>query len=183
MIRLFSRPAALCLAAALLTTAAQAQQAPARSSPAQAGSAAPAAAEPTQSHLTLAREFAGLTGILGFADPIIPQFSAQVRQRTVTRPELTKDLDQVLDALKPEIEQQKQTVVDAIVRLYATAYSEAELKELIGFFKTPSGQKYLKATPQILDAMEREIRRWAERVSAQVMDRVRTEMAKRGHQI
>jgi uncharacterized protein len=183
MSRLSSRSAALCLAAALITTAAQAQQAPARPSAPPAGAAAPAAPEPTPGHLAIAREFASLTGILGFADPIIPQFSAQVRQRTVTRPELTKDLDQVLDTLKPEIEQQKQTVVDAIVRLYATAYSEAELKDLIGFFKTPSGQKYLKATPQILDSMEREIRRWAERVSAQVMDRVRTEMGKRGHQM
>jgi hypothetical protein len=106
-----------------------------------------------------------------------------VRQRTVTRPELTKDLDQVLESLKPEIEQQKQLIVDATVRLYASSYTEAELKDLITFFKAPTGQKYLQATPRILDKLDFEIRRWADRLSAAVMDRVRTEMAKRGHQM
>jgi hypothetical protein len=182
MTHLPSRFTAACAAAVLLMGTAQAQQAPARPAPQGAAPAAPAP-EPTQSHLALAREFANLTGILGLADPIIPQFSAQVRQRTVTRPELTKDLDQVLESLKPEIEQQKQLIVDATVRLYASSYTEAELKDLITFFKAPTGQKYLQATPRILDKLDFEIRRWADRLSAAVMDRVRTEMAKRGHQM
>jgi hypothetical protein len=101
----------------------------------------------------------------------------------VTRPELGKDLDQVLDGLKPELEAQKQTMVDAAARLYARAFTEAELKDLVAYYKTPTGQKYLQLAPRLLDELSVDTQRWTERVSEFVMTRVRAEMAKRGHQI
>lgn len=180
MIRLFSRTAALAVAATLLVSAAQAQQAPPR--PPQGG-AAPTAPAPTQGHLALARELATISGILRVYDSFVPQFSAQVRQNTVTRPELTKDLDQVLDALKPELEQQKQAMVDTALRFYASAFAEADLKELVAFFKTPVGQKYLQNAPRLLDVLAAETHRWTAKTSEFLMTRVRAEMAKRGHQL
>ena len=74
-------------------------------------------------------------------------------------------------------------MVDTTARYYASTFTEAELKDLIAFFKTPTGQKYLQLSPKILDGLAVEAQRWAERTSEQVMSRVRAEMAKRGHQM
>ena len=180
MIRLLSRSAAVCVAAALLATAAQGQQATPGAAP---RAAAPAAPPPSPAHLALARELITINGLSRLVDPFLPQFSAQVRRGAVTRPELTKDLDQVLESLKPEVDQQRQAMVDTTARYYASTFSEPELKDLIAFFKTPSGQKYLQLSPKILDGLAVEAQRWAERTSEQVMARVRAEMAKRGHQM
>ncbi len=182
MIRHLSRSAAASLAMALLATAAQAQQAtPGAAPPARA--AAPAAPAPSPAHLALARELITINGLSRLVDPFLPQFSAQVRRGAVTRPELTKDLDQVLESLKPEVDQQKQAMVDTTARYYASTFSETELKDLIAFFKTATGQKYLQLSPKVLDGLAVEAQRWAERTSEQVMARVRAEMAKRGHQM
>jgi uncharacterized protein len=182
MIRLFTRAAAFAVAATLLLGGAQAQQAPARPSPPQGGAGAPTT-PPSQSHLTLARELATISGVLRVYDAFLPQFGAQLRRGAVTRPEITKDLDQVLDALKPELEQQKQAIVDTTLRFYTSAFTEAELKELIAFFKTPVGQKYLQNAPRLLDVLAVETQRWSAKTAEFLMTRVRAEMAKRGHQL
>ena len=182
MTHLFSRAFALCFLATLIVNAAQAQQAV-------PGSAPPAAQGPgtssssTPGHLALARELASLTGMLSMYDGFLPTFGEQIRRGAVIRPELTKDLNQVLDALKPELEQQKQLMVATTARLYASSFSEAELKDLVTYFKTPIGQKYLQLAPQIFDDLAVETERWTQRVSEYVMTRVRAEMGKRGHQM
>lgn len=179
MRHLFFRPAGAVIAATLLVTAAQGQPA-APSAPPRVP--APAAA-PTATHLALARELIAINGLARLADPFLPQFSAQIRKGAVTRPEMAKDLDQVLDKLKPEIDQQKQQIVETTARMYASSFTEFELRDLITFFRTPSGQKYLQLSPRILGDLDLEMRRWAERVSQQTMGRVRDEMGKRGHQM
>jgi hypothetical protein len=180
MIRFLSRPAMACLLAGALVVEAHAQQ-----SPPAAGSAPTASqsASYTESHLAAARELATITGITQLFDRMLPQFGAQIRQVAVTRPELTKDLDQVLESLNSELEQQKVQVTAATARVYASRFSEAELKEIVAFFKTPIGQKYTRLTPFILDDVSLETQRWAEQVSEYVMTRVRAEMGKRGHQM
>ena len=170
MIRLVCRSAAVCIAATLFVSAAQAQQ------------SAPVAATPSPGHLALARELTDLMGLSKLVDPILPAFGNQIRQRTITRPELSKDLEQVLAALNPEIDQQKKAIMEVPPRLYANAFTEAELKDIIAFFKTSAGQKYFQVTPRILDQLDAETRRWAERVSEFVTRRVRDELGKRGHQ-
>ena len=174
MIRLFSRSAVAILAATLLATAVEAQ------TPGATPSAAP---QPSASHLAAARELATISGVLRLFDAFLPQFGAQLRQGTVTRPEITKDLEQVLDALKPELEQQKQAIVDTTLKFYASAFTEPELKELIAFFKTPVGTKYLQNAPRLLDALAIETQRWTAKTSEYLMTRVRAEMAKRGHNL
>src|SRR5687767_3180542 len=96
---------ALVLAATLGLSAPALAQAPARPAapPAAAPApAAPAAAQPSASHLALARELVNVTGMARSFDPMIPALQDQLKQAMVTRPELTKDLNEVLDGMKGE---------------------------------------------------------------------------------
>ena len=177
--------AALGLALLALPSAAFAQK-PAPAKPA-AQPATPAANTPapafTPSHLALAREVMLSSGIARSFDSVLPAFADQIRKQTVTRPELAKDLDEVLVSLQPEMELQKQRMIDIAARTYASKFSEAELKEIATFFRSPAGKHYVEAQPQLLDEMVQEMQDWTQDVSEYVMVRVRAEMGKRGHQM
>jgi uncharacterized protein len=135
------------------------------------------------SHVEAAREVIALSGMTRSFDAILPQFSEQIRQRAVTRPELTKDLNEVLEALKPELELQKKEMITLAAQVFSGKLTEAELKDIATFFKSSAGEKYVETQPQVLDAMFIEMQGWTQRVAEYVMVRVRAEMGKRGHQM
>jgi hypothetical protein len=163
-------------AAALGTLPALAQQQP--QAPQQAPAVLP---QPSPSHFAAARDVVLVSGMTRSFDAILPRFFEGVRQQAVTRPELTKDLTDVLDKLKPEMELQKQQMVNITARVFATQMSEQELKDTATFFKSPAGQKYVLSQPAVLDEMVRQMEVWTRDVSEYVMIRVRAEMGKRGH--
>ena len=173
------------LAAGPLPARAQATRTPAPAKPAANTPAAntPAAPAYSASHLALAREVMLNSGIARSFDSVIPSFADQIRKQAVTRPDISKDLDAVLVGLQPEMELQKQRMVDIAARTYAAKFTEAELKDIAGFFRSPTGKRYVEAQPDLLDAMVREMQGWTEDVSEYVMIRVRAEMGKRGHQL
>ncbi|MCJ2008626.1 DUF2059 domain-containing protein [Methylobacterium sp. E-041] len=178
------------LVAALVAAApglAQAQKAaPQKPAATPAAPAAPATrGAPTigANHLALAREVMLNSGIARSFDSIIPAFAEQIKQQTVTRPELSKDLDEVLQGLNPEMELQKQRIIDTAARIYANKLSEAELQDIAAFFRSPAGKRYVETQPQILDEMVQAMQTWTQEVSEYVMVRVRAEMGKRGHQL
>ncbi|HEX8167355.1 MAG TPA: DUF2059 domain-containing protein [Beijerinckiaceae bacterium] len=163
-----------------LPTVAHAQQ------PAPAPSAAPApgaAPVPAASHLAVAREVALTSGIVRSIDVIPPQLFERLREQVVARPEISKDLNDVLKTIEPEMELQKQQVINAIALVYARAMTEAELKDTIAFFKSPSGKKYVETQPVVLDDLVREMQVWSQDLAEYVMVRVRAEMQKKGHQL
>ncbi|MEN3930470.1 DUF2059 domain-containing protein [Microvirga sp. W0021] len=178
--RLTSSLAAVTVAFSLLTGTAMAQ-APA---PAQQNSA-PALdlskKQFTASHLAIAKEVADASGISRSFNGVVDQILDQVRQITVTRPEMKDDLEKVITALKPELELQQAQISNAATRVFANFLTEAELKDIDAFFKTPSGKKYIESQPQILDAFVNEFQNWSRNLGDYIMIRVRAEMTKLGH--
>lgn len=142
-----------------------------------------AQAEPSASHLAVAREVAVSSGMTRSFDAMTEPLLAQLQQMNVTRPEIKKDLDEVVVILRPEVEQWKQKMVDSAARAFATRLSEPELKEIAAFYKSPAGVKYVQTQPGILDDIVRELATWTQNVSEYIMTRARAEMSKRGHQL
>ena len=188
-----SRLAALAgLFAALALTGVASAQAPQKpSAPAGKPGAAPlkpaspqaASPEPNANHLALAREVMLSSGIARTFDSIIPAFAEQIKKNSVTRPELSTDLDAVLKALQPEMDLQKQRMVDIAARIYAKGLTEAELKEVVAFFRSPAGKRYVETQPVLLDELVGAMQDWTQEVSEYMMIRVRAEMGKQGHQL
>jgi hypothetical protein len=143
--------------------------------------AQPSTQQPTPSQIAAAREVAISSGMTRSFDSILPQFSEAMRKQAVSRPEITKDLEDVLTKLQPELELQKQVMINNAARIMAQNLSEAELKEIGTFFKSAAGKRYVQTQPQVLDEIVRTMQSWTESVSEYVMVRVRAEMNKRGH--
>lgn len=160
--------------------AAPAGQPPAAQAPA---APIPPASNFAPTHLALARDVALASGITRSLDLVAPQFFDRLRQQALSRPELTKDLGEVFNALQPEMELQKQNMVNTMARIFASRMTEAELKDVAGFFNSPSGRKYVETQPQVLDDLVKEMETWSQELAEYVMVRVRAEMVKRGHKM
>ncbi|WP_162820480.1 DUF2059 domain-containing protein [Microvirga calopogonii] len=167
MIRNASRLAATSVALFMLASPVFAQQAP----------------QPSASHLAAATEVAASSGLTGAFDAMTDPLLNQLQQMNVTRPEIRQDLDQVVALIRPEVEQKKKEMIDATAKTLASRLSEAELKEIATFYKSPVGQKWVQLQPGILDAIVRDMSIWTQKTSEFILVRAREEMSKRGHQL
>lgn len=142
-----------------------------------------ATAQIAPAHLALGREAVNLSGIARSFNAIIPQFAAQLKGSFTTRPELTKDLDETLKTLDEEFQKQEGEMVEAAARIYALNLTQTELADIVAFFKSASGKRYVETQPRVLDGLFNEMQSWTQRLSEFMLARVRTEMKKKGHDL
>ena len=160
-----ARAVALGLALAALTVAAQAQQ-------------------PSAAALASARELMELKGVKNLVEPVVVGVVQQTTGSILqTNPGLSKDLDEVGAQLRTEYQPRVTEMANEIVKLYAARFTEQELKEAVAFYKSPTGKKVLTEEPRILDESYARIQQWASRLQDEMMNRVRAEMKKRGHNL
>lgn len=145
--------------------------------------AAAPAADLAQSHIEAARDVVVLSGMGRTFDGLLPTFGDQVRQTFITRPEISTDLNAVLDALKPELEERKNDILNTAARILALRLNEETLVQIRDFFRSTAGQQYVATQPLVLDDLFSALNTWVGDVSAFLISRVREEMRKRGHEI
>lgn len=140
-----------------------------------------ASSAPSSEQIALGREVVQNSGVSRSFDAIIPQFAEQIRQSLVTRPELKKDLDEVLGGIKDLLDTQREDMLNRSAMIYARTLSATELKDIAAFFKSTAGKRYVESQPVVLDQLFNEMQTWSQRASEAVMLRVRDDMKKRGH--
>ncbi len=189
-----SRVALVVTAVASLGGAALAQTSPLSPSPTMSppaatrpvtpslGTAPPA--EPTPAAVALAREVIVASGISRSFDIVVPQFLDQIGTNlTRTRPDLIRDLNTVMEQIKPEFDKQTQDLIGTSARLYAQRLTEKQLKDIVDFFKSPSGAAYVTTQPLVMTDLFAQMQQFQQRIAPEMMTRVRTEMKKRGHEL
>lgn len=138
---------------------------------------------PPASQMAAARDLVVASGMSKSFNPMVPQLTEQiVPMLTRTRPDLTKDLTVVLEQLKPEFNQKTNDMIDIAARIYARQMSEDELRQTAAFFNSPVGKKYVDSQPYMLDELVVAMQSWTQTLSTFMMQRVRDEMFKKGHQ-
>jgi hypothetical protein len=156
----------------------------AQGAPAAPPAAVPAMAPlPPTSHLLAARDVVLISGLSGTFSNIYNDFIVNMRQNLVTRPEVTKDLEATLAALKPEADRRVEDMIAAASVVFARGMTEAELKEVSTFFNSPVGRKYNQSRPQMINEVYQQLQPWTYRTSDFFYQFTRTEMKKRGHDI
>ncbi len=136
------------------------------------------------SHLQAAREVLVGSGISRSFDSFIPQFIEQAKSNiSGTRPELIKDLEEVSKTISAQLEAERTEMIELGAKVYANRMSEAELKDIAAFFKTPSGLRYVSTQPQVLEELFGEMQAWSQRLGAKIIDIFRIELKKRGREL
>ena len=70
-----------------------------------------------------------------------------------------------------------------IARGYASHFTEAELKDIVAFYKTPLGKKLINEEPEGLDEATKRVDAWSSKFADEVLTRIRAEMKKKGHNL
>ena len=99
---------------------------------------------PSPGALAAAKELVALKGGGAMFDPLIPGVIESAKNQLVpTNPQLIKPLDEVAAQLHKEYASKRVELLDLTAQIYAKHFTEAELKDIVAFYKTPAGKKML----------------------------------------
>jgi hypothetical protein len=142
------------------------------------------AQEPSPATLALARDVVITKGATNMAEPLVRGVIESVKNNLLpTNPQLGRELNEVAATLQKEFEGKRSEVIDTFARAYARRFTEAELKDLLLFYKTPLGQKFSKEEPAAIEDGLKGAQEWGDAFSETVFARVRAEMQKKGHRL
>jgi hypothetical protein len=91
-----------------------------------------------------------------------------------------KDLNEVALVVAQNLAGREKEIGEQMAKIYASDFTEQELKDLTAFYKTPIGQKLLNQEPKSIQASMSYMSQWAQSFSETVANEFRAEMKKRG---
>lgn len=145
---------------------------------------APAPAQPSAASVAVARELIIIKGGSAMFDPIVSGVIEFVKGTFVpTNPQLSGELNEVAVKLRKDYDSKRIDLLNEVATVYAQKFTEAELKELITFYKSPTGKKMATEEPAVIDQGLKRAQTWADAFSAEVMTKFRDEMKKKGHDL
>jgi hypothetical protein len=142
------------------------------------------AAEPSKSAIKTARELIVLKGSDKIYDPILPGIIEQAKATLLqVNPMVSKELDEVAAKLQKQYAKRISEPLDEMAKLYASRFTEQELKDALAFYKTPLGKKIIVEEPAVLEQSVTGVHAWANRLSEEILIKFRTEMKSKGHEL
>jgi hypothetical protein len=149
--------------------------------------AGPAAAQqptPSASAMATAKELLQAKGATAMFEPLLPGMIESTKNSFLpSNPSLFKEFNEVAAKLRSELAPRRDEVINQIARIYAQRFSEAEMKEVIAFYKSPAGKKFAAEEPTVIEQGLQQAEQWARSMSEEVMSKFRAEMKKKGHDL
>ena len=94
-----------------------------------------------------------------------------------------KDLNEVSVLVAQKLAGRENEIGEGMAKIYAGAFTEQELKDLVAFYKSPLGAKLLVTEPKAIQESVSFMNQWAQQFAQIVNGEFRAEMRKRGKQI
>jgi hypothetical protein len=159
---------AACLALALTALPAAAQQ--------------PKPASPAA--IAAAREILAMKNASAMYAQAIPNIVQRTKDELMqTNINYQKDLNEVAVIVAQKFAGKEKEIGEGMAAVYASDFTEQELKDLVNFYKSPLGQKLLTTEPRAIQQSMGFMNQWAQQFAETVNGEFRAEMRKRGKQI
>jgi hypothetical protein len=100
-----------------------------------------------------------------------------------TNPNLGKDLNEITQKMFNELLPRRLELQQEIVKIYATHFTEQELKDALVFYKSPVGRKMIENEPLALEESMAAADKWASKFAEEVVIKLRAELKKKGHNV
>jgi hypothetical protein len=151
--------------------------------PAAAQGAAPNVAhQPSQAAIQMAKQILETKHADAIFDPLVRGVVVKTRDFFMqTNFMWSKDLNEVTDVLIKQYSTRTAELMNDAARIYASHFTEPELKQLLTFYQSPLGQKVIAEEPKAADESMSSAATWADKLSEEVINKMRAEMKKRGH--
>ncbi len=130
------------------------------------------------SRLKFARELVVVTHAVDNMRKIVPTLMTQVRTMLVQQnPAETKTIDTLLQRSTQHLDRQLDSFADLTAQVYAREFSEDDLRALLAFDRTPTGQHFIDQQPEINQAMVGVGQRVGQSIAEQVVEEFKKEKA------
>jgi hypothetical protein len=94
-----------------------------------------------------------------------------------------KDLNEVAVIVAQKLAGREKEIGDGWANIYVNEFSEQELKDLVAFYKSPLGQRWLASEPRAIQSSMVYMNQWVQIFAQTVNAEFRDEMKKRGKPI
>jgi uncharacterized protein len=140
--------------------------------------------QPSPAAIATAKELIEIKGALNIFEALVPGVIEQTKNLFLqTNPTLSKDLNEVAAQLRAELAPRRAELTDRVALLYAQRFTEQELKSTLLFYKSPLGKKLAAEEPAFVDQSLSFAQEWANKLSEEVVGKMRVEMKKKGHDL
>jgi uncharacterized protein len=147
-----------------------------------AAAQAPAGPQPSPASLLMAKQIVEIKGVQNIFAPLVRGVVDKTRDMFMqTNFMWSKDLNEVAAIEEKKFAPRVSELVDATARIYATHFTEPELKQLLTFYQSPVGRKALVEEPRVVQESMASAGSWGDNLSQEVIADMRQEMKKRGH--
>jgi uncharacterized protein len=134
--------------------------------------------------IATAKELVAATKATTVFNPLIAGVVEQAKLLFLQQnPGLAKDLNEIAEKMRTDLAPRMSELSDEMAKLYATHFTEQELKAILAFYQSPVGKKVLVEQPTVVDSSMRFAQDWANKLSDQVIAQMRVELKKRGHDL
>ena len=124
------------------------------------------AQQPSAAAMATAKDLITAKGGNTLYEPIVPGVVETAKNVFLrSNPMLGKDLNEVAAKLRAEFAARSAEIMADVAKLYASRFTEQELKDALAFYKTPLGRKLLVEEPNILDQSLKNAQTWADKLS------------------
>jgi hypothetical protein len=146
---------------------------------------APAPLKPgTPAAIAAAKELLAMKNVSAMYASAVPNIVQRTKD-TLLQNNLNyqKDLNEVAVVVAQALAGREKDIGEQMAKIYASDFTEQELKEIVAFYKTPVGQKLLSTEPKSIAASMQYMNQWAQSFAEEVNGQFRAEMRKRGKEI
>jgi uncharacterized protein len=139
---------------------------------------------PTAAAILLAKQIIEIKGVNKLFDPLVRGVIEKVKDQFMqTNFMWAADLNAVAAQLETEYAPRESELIDESARIYASHFSEGELRQILTFYQSALGRKMVDEEPKALDESMANAGNWGDKLSEEIIDRMRAEMKKRGHDL
>src|ERR1700761_933676 len=139
---------------------------------------------PSPGAIAAAKEILALKNASAMYASAVPNLVQQTKDQLLqSNLNYQKDLDEVAVIVAQKMAGREQEIGDGMANIYASEFTEQELKDLVTFYKSTLGQKLLATEPKTIQASMTFMNQWAQSFADQVSAEFRSEMRKRGKQM
>ena len=111
--------------------------------------------EPSPAAIESANKLIADLGLIQSLDVVVPTLFGEFEKNVVaTRPELKDPLHQVLVSLVPEFVKGEPAVLADVAHVMASKLTDSELKEVLAFYESPTGKKFVAAEPAFVNELQ-----------------------------
>jgi hypothetical protein len=144
----------------------------------------PAAKPITPAAMAAAKEILAMKNVATMYQYVVPNVVSQTKDALLqSNLNYQKDLNEVAIIVAQGLAGREKEIGDGMAKIYATEFTEQELKDLVTFYKSPLGQRLLTTEPKAINGSITYMKQWADTFAEVVNAQFRTEMRKRGKEI